>query len=61
MTIIYDLQTTSPETIVSELTYISYATQRDQGMTPEQCRRLWPTTGGAMEERYKKEILEASN
>jgi hypothetical protein len=44
-----------PESIISELTYSTYRFNRDDGMSAEALGRLFPTTGAAMEERYRCE------
>jgi hypothetical protein len=46
--------------VISELTYISYASNRDQGMSAEALARLFPSTAAAMEQRYQQEQREAA-
>jgi hypothetical protein len=46
----------TPAQLVSELTYISYATNRDQGMASEAYGRLLKIDVSAYEARYKAEL-----
>ena len=47
----------TPESIVDYLTYCSYRAQRGlHGMSAENAKRLWPTTGDAMEATYQAEL-----
>lgn len=49
-----------PETIISELTYSTYRFNRDAGMNAEALGHLFPATGAAMEERYRREQVESN-
>lgn len=47
----------SEQLVLDELTYISYARQRDDWATPEQCVRLFgDTTARRCEARYLEEL-----
>ncbi len=50
----------TPESIIDELTYGSYAFNRNQGMTAEYLLNLFPRSGEAMEQRYQKELNHAN-
>lgn len=41
--------------LMSSLAYISYASNRDRGMTAAQLLKLFPDTGKAMEQKYQRE------
>ena len=45
----------TPQEIIDELTYSSYRVQRDDGMTPEQCKSIGFANVMAMEKRWKAE------
>jgi hypothetical protein len=62
MTTSYDITKTSPEKIISDLTYFNYAHNRTMHpeVTPETWDKAYPNAN-AMEERYQRELKELRN